>query len=116
MPASAASAVGRGESSGARRRCTTFLSSPRKRGPNGIVRAFAHTRVAGEMGPRICGEDKLVRRMNETNIPPGCDTVAKLFRHTAAARGEHVAMMHKDFGIWQKVTWREYGERARWTG
>jgi long-chain acyl-CoA synthetase len=50
------------------------------------------------------------------NIPAGCDTVAKLFRHTAAARGERVATMHKDFGIWQTVTWRDYAERACWTG
>jgi long-chain acyl-CoA synthetase len=50
------------------------------------------------------------------SIPAGCDTVAKLFRHTAAARGARVAMMHKDFGIWQKVTWNEYAARARWTG
>jgi len=50
------------------------------------------------------------------NIPAGSDTVAKLFRHTAASRGARVAMMHKDFGIWQKVTWNEYAARARWTG
>ena len=49
-------------------------------------------------------------------IPEGCDTVAKLFRHTAAARGEAAAMMHKDFGIWQKVSWREYAAKARATG
>jgi hypothetical protein len=54
--------------------------------------------------------------MSASNIPAGCDTVAKLFRHTAAARGAGVAMMHKDFGIWQKVTWSDYGARARWTG
>ena len=51
-----------------------------------------------------------------SRVPGGCDTVARLFRHTVAARGEHVAMMHKVLGIWQKVTWRDYGERARWTG
>jgi long-chain acyl-CoA synthetase len=50
------------------------------------------------------------------NIPAGCDTVAKLFRHTAAARGERVAMMHKDFGIWQTVTWRDYARHARCAG
>ncbi|HEY7608494.1 MAG TPA: AMP-binding protein [Alphaproteobacteria bacterium] len=54
--------------------------------------------------------------MSASIIPLGCDTVAKLFRHTAAARGVRTAMMHKDFGIWQKVTWRDYGDRARWTG
>ncbi len=51
-----------------------------------------------------------------SRIPAGCDTVAKLFRHTAAARDDRVAMMHKDFGIWQKITWRDYAEGARRTG
>ncbi len=49
-------------------------------------------------------------------IPAGCDTVARLFRHAVAARGQRAAMMHKGLGIWQTVTWRDYGERARWTG
>ncbi|MCW5774478.1 MAG: AMP-binding protein, partial [Rhodospirillaceae bacterium] len=49
-------------------------------------------------------------------IPAGCDTIAKLFRHTAAARGTAAAMMHKDFGIWQLVSWCHYAERAQWTG
>jgi long-chain acyl-CoA synthetase len=68
------------------------------------------------MDPRLREDDKSILSMSEANIAPGCDTVAKLFRHTAAARGERAAMMHKDFGIWQKVTWRDYAERARWTG
>ena len=49
-------------------------------------------------------------------ISPGCDTVAKLFRHTAAARGAAAAMMHKDFGIWQKVSWSDYAAKARASG
>jgi long-chain acyl-CoA synthetase len=57
-----------------------------------------------------------VIRDTTSAIPSSCDTVARLFRHAAAARGERVAMMHKHLGIWQPVTWRDYGERARWTG
>jgi len=49
-------------------------------------------------------------------IPAGCDTVAKLFRHTSAARGDAAAMMHKDFGIWQKVSWSDYAAKARASG
>ena len=49
-------------------------------------------------------------------IPAGCDTVAKLFRHTATARGERVALMHKDYGVWQATTWRGYAEQARHQG
>ncbi len=51
-----------------------------------------------------------------TAIPTGCDTVASLFRHAVSARGQRIAMMHKNLGIWQPVTWGDYGKRARWTG
>ncbi|MGH7002517.1 MAG: AMP-binding protein, partial [Alphaproteobacteria bacterium] len=49
-------------------------------------------------------------------IPEGCDTVAKLFRHTAKARGDAAAMMYKDFGIWQQVSWSGYAAKAGATG
>ncbi len=54
--------------------------------------------------------------LTDARIPAGCDTVAKLFRHTAAARGERAALMHKDYGVWQATTWRGYAEQARHTG
>lgn len=54
--------------------------------------------------------------LTDARIPAGCDTVAKLFRHTAAARGERVALMHKDYGVWQATTWRGYAEQTRHTG
>ncbi len=54
--------------------------------------------------------------MNRRFVPAGCDTVAKLFRHTVAARGGRAAMAHKDLGLWQKVTWAQYGAHARHTG
>lgn len=43
-------------------------------------------------------------------------TVPKMFAHAVATRGDRVAMLYKDYGIWQQVTWREYGERARLVG
>ena len=48
-------------------------------------------------------------------IAPQLDTVAKLFRHTAQARADRPAMMHKKFGVWQPITWREYSTRAQQT-
>jgi long-chain acyl-CoA synthetase len=54
--------------------------------------------------------------MTQSRIPADCDTVARLFRHTAAERGAGVALMHKDFGVWQPIRWRDYAERARHTG
>jgi len=39
-------------------------------------------------------------------------TVPALFAYAVARRGDAVALMYKDYGIWQSVTWREYGERA----
>jgi len=49
-------------------------------------------------------------------IPPGVDTVAKLFWSTVEARGDAPAMTHKDFGIWKSFSWRDYGAHARLTG
>lgn len=54
--------------------------------------------------------------MTQSRVPADCDTVARLFRHTAAERGAGVALMHKDFGVWQPIRWRDYAERARHTG
>ncbi|MGE0735550.1 MAG: long-chain fatty acid--CoA ligase [Alphaproteobacteria bacterium] len=49
-------------------------------------------------------------------IPAGCDTIAKLFWHRVQTHGPSLAMTHKEFGIWQRITWSQYGERAKWTG
>jgi long-chain acyl-CoA synthetase len=46
----------------------------------------------------------------------GCDTVPKLFWSKVTQRGDRVAMREKDFGIWHSITWREYGERAKFAG
>ncbi len=46
----------------------------------------------------------------------GQDTLPKLFRHAVRERGDRVAMREKDLGIWRSLSWREYGERARWVG
>jgi long-chain acyl-CoA synthetase len=46
----------------------------------------------------------------------GCDTIPKLFWHQVKARDGRTAFREKDLGIWRATSWRQYGERARWTG
>ena len=47
-------------------------------------------------------------------VPAHCDSLAKLFLHRVQTRGEVTAMCHKRHGIWQRVSWHDYGDRARW--
>ena len=42
---------------------------------------------------------------------PVC-TVPMMFRHAVAQRTDATALMYKDYGIWQQVSWREYGAQA----
>jgi long-chain acyl-CoA synthetase len=46
----------------------------------------------------------------------GCDTIPKLFWHQVKARDSRTAFREKNLGIWRATDWRQYGERARWTG
>ncbi len=46
----------------------------------------------------------------------GCDTVPKLFWAKAQQRGDAVAMREKEFGLWNPITWKEYGERSKLAG
>jgi len=46
----------------------------------------------------------------------GQDTVPKLFWHRCNLHPDKIAMREKHLGIWRSITWREYGDRARWTG
>ena len=46
----------------------------------------------------------------------GQDTLPRLFRHVVRERGDRVAMREKQLGIWRGISWREYGERAKWVG
>ena len=46
----------------------------------------------------------------------GCDTIPKLFWHQVKARDGRTAFREKKLGIWRATSWRDYGERARWTG
>ncbi len=44
------------------------------------------------------------------------DTVPTMFWRQVLTRGPQVAMREKDFGIWQSISWSEFGERARHVG
>lgn len=46
----------------------------------------------------------------------GCDTLPKLFRQRVREYGAKTAMREKSLGIWQSVSWTEYGRRARAVG
>ena len=58
--------------------------------------------------------------MNAMNYPPtvidGAETTCQLFWQRVKKYGSKVAMREKDFGIWQSITWTEYGEKARAAG
>jgi long-chain acyl-CoA synthetase len=44
------------------------------------------------------------------------DTIPRYFWRRCAERGEAIALREKDFGIWNAITWRQYGENAKNTG
>ncbi len=59
-------------------------------------------------------------KSSESTLAPllidASDTVSKLFWAKVQERGDTVAMREKDFGIWNPITWEEYGERAKLAG
>ena len=44
------------------------------------------------------------------------NTIPRLFWDSVKSRGERVAMREKDLGIWQEISWLQYGEKAKLTG
>ena len=42
-------------------------------------------------------------------------TLPELFFEQAAARGDRVALRRKEYGIWHRISWRQYGQRVRET-
>lgn len=44
------------------------------------------------------------------------DTVPTMFWRHVLERGDAIAMREKDYGIWQSITWQEFGERAKHIG
>lgn len=46
-------------------------------------------------------------------VMPQGDTVARRFWSAVKIRGDSVALRQKDFGLWQEVSWRAFGDHAR---
>jgi len=44
----------------------------------------------------------------------GIDTIPRLFRHRVKVWADNVVMREKDLGLWQEITWAEYGQKARY--
>jgi long-chain acyl-CoA synthetase len=47
-------------------------------------------------------------------IPQECNSVPKLFWDRVKNWSNNVALREKDYGIWQEITWLEYGQKARY--
>ncbi len=54
--------------------------------------------------------------MSEPITIDGCATLPRLFRKRVREHAASVALREKDLGIWNEVTWRDYGDQARWIG
>ncbi|MDC0032151.1 long-chain fatty acid--CoA ligase [Pelagibacteraceae bacterium] len=44
------------------------------------------------------------------------DTVPKIFWNAVNTRKRKTAMREKDLGIWQSISWKEYGEKSKYIG
>ena len=44
------------------------------------------------------------------------DTIPKIFMDSVNQRKSKTAMREKHLGIWQSVTWTEYGEKSKYVG
>ena len=50
----------------------------------------------------------------ETTIPKECTTVPQLFWQRVRLWSVNTALRAKEYGIWQEISWREYGQKARY--
>ena len=46
----------------------------------------------------------------------GIATIPGLFWHRVKTHADSVAIREKDFGIWNEITWEQYGDQARLVG
>jgi long-chain acyl-CoA synthetase len=56
------------------------------------------------------------RKSIPSPIPPEVNTIPKLFWHRVHEWGDRTAMREKDFGLWKEISWRIYGEKAKYVG
>jgi long-chain acyl-CoA synthetase len=64
----------------------------------------------GVVAPAVAVRHETVRPARA--MPQG-DTVARRFWSAVELRGDGIALRQKDFGLWQEVSWREFGGHAR---
>lgn len=56
----------------------------------------------------------LIKRENIKELrAAGIDTVPRLFRHRVKNWSDNVVMRDKKLGLWQEITWADYGKNAR---
>ena len=60
-------------------------------------------------------QDMAIAQAREVRID-GCDTVTALFLKRVAEVGQRVALREKEFGVWNEITWADYGEQVRLCG
>ena len=51
-----------------------------------------------------------------TSIPPEVGTIPRLFWRRVREWDGKTALREKDFGIWKDISWRTYGEKAKYAG
>ena len=51
------------------------------------------------------------RAMRQTSLPG--ETIAQKFWNAVEMRGSKVALRQKEFGVWEEVTWTEFGRHSR---
>lgn len=57
-----------------------------------------------------------VKAISRLDLGPNSDTVPKIFWQRVKELGPKIAFRDKDLGIWQPITWAQYGDRAREAG
>jgi len=56
----------------------------------------------------------LVQRPPVTPTPLAAETLMGVFFAQAERLADRVALRRKEFGIWQRITWRDYARNVRW--
>ena len=64
--------------------------------------------AAAGRAPQPALEHDLAARLQKADV-----TLPQLLRHRARLHGEALALREKDYGVWQRITWAEYFEKAR---
>lgn len=58
-------------------------------------------------------EEEAVAMSAPARQPLPGDTIARKFCNAVRIRGDNVALRQKELGVWQEVSWREFGARVR---